>query len=244
MSHNIKHIIAILLVLCSTSLRAECKYVPEDPYVEVNRVSFYFNHMLFALYIKPATKLYDLLPLPAKEGANNFIQNIRMACYTANSVLQGKFTQAGKGVLRFAVNSTLGIAGLFDVAAEIGLPEKIETMGNTFYKWGWKESSYLVIPLIGPSTIRDGIGIAGDYFINPSAYFPPEYWNPYYVLVLINTNYRAKQIQDLVSIAGVNDYDFVRSSFLQHRHYELTGEALSPESSYANDGKDLAGPPD
>lgn len=244
MLKKLKQTLAIILLLASTSVFAECGYTctyrPEDPLFEPNRVTFYFNHVIFTLYVKPAAVLFDLLPLPVKESVNNFIQNIRMVPYTINSVLQGKIEQGAKNALRLAVNSTLGVGGLFDVAGELGLPEHWESLGNTFYAWGWKESSYLVVPLIGPSTIRDAWGLGGDYFLTPSAYFPPDWWNPYYILILVNTNYRAREVQNLVSIAGVNDYDFERSSYLQHRQYELTGEIPHLDDS----GSDLSGPPD
>lgn len=241
MLFTMKRCIAIILLITSTGVFAECVFVDEDPFNQVNRATFYFNHMIFALYIKPAAAVLDKMPLPAKESLNNFIQNIRTVPYAINGFLQGKIEQGANGTLRFALNTTLGIAGLFDVAAEMGVPEKICTLGDTFYAWGWKESSYCVVPLVGPSTVRDAIGLAGDYFMAPSAYFPPDIWNPYYILVLVNTNYQAKQVQDLVSIAGVNDYDFVRSSYLQHRRYELTGE-IAP----LRDAQDhvLQGPPE
>jgi phospholipid-binding lipoprotein MlaA len=244
MLKKLKHSIAIILLLTSTSIFAECSYTctyrPEDPLFEINRTTFYLNHLIFTLYVKPAAAVFDKFPLPVKESVNNFIQNIRMVPYTINSFLQGKIEQTAQNALRLVINTTLGVGGLFDVAAEMGLPEHLETLGDTFYTWGWKESSYLVIPLIGPSTIRDAWGIGGDYFMAPSAYFPAEYWNPYYLMVLINTNYRAKEVRDLVSIAGVNDYDFVRSSYLQHREYELTGEV----PHLGNEGSDMSGPPD
>lgn len=240
MLHIIKRYIAIFLLVVSTGVYAEPVYVPEDPYIEVNKFIFYFNHTVYALYIKPAAAVFDMFPLPAKESVNNFIQNMRTTYYAVNSFLQGKIEQGAMNTLRFALNSTLGIAGLFDVAAEMGLPEKKSTLGDTFYAWGWENSDYFIVPLIGPSTIRDGIGMAGDYFMTPSAYFPSDVWFPYYMLVLINQNYMAKQVRDLVSIAGVNDYDFVRSSFLQHRRYELTGDVPFVEG----EDQALHGPPE
>lgn len=221
------------------SVNAGPEYVAEDPYIEINRASFYFNHLVFSLYVNPATKVYKLFPLPVRESVNNFIQNLRTVPYTINSFLQGKIEQTFRMGTRFLLNSTAGIFGLFDVAAEVGLLEKKETLGNTLYAWGWKDSNYFVIPLIGPSTIRDGWGLLGDYFMVPSAYFPPKYWNPYYITMLINQNYRAQEVKDLVSIAGVYDYAFIRSGFIQHRHYELTGETLGGEDPEA-----LGGPPE
>lgn len=236
-----KYIIFIFLIAFNSNVHAYTQeYKPEDPLYELNRGIFYFNHALFTLYVKPATKVYNYFPEPVKESANNFIQNIRSVPYTINSILQGKMDLGLRNAARFVLNTTAGIFGLFDVAEQLGLAEAKETFGGTLYQWGWKESSYFVVPLIGPSTIRDTIGMGADYFLAPSAYFPAEYWNPYYLLMLVNTNYRAKEVHDLVSIAGVNDYDFIRSSFLQHRYYELTGEVMGGNDSDA----ELSGPPD
>lgn len=239
MLHKFKKILALALTVISMNATAACEYVPEDPFIEVNRGIFYFNHMAFSLYVNPAAKVYNLFPLPVKESVNNFIQNLRAVPYTINSLLQGKVSQTFINGTRFLLNSTIGILGLFDVAAEVGLPEKKETLGDTFYAWGWKDSNYVVVPLIGPSTFRDAWGMLGDYFMVPSAYFPPDYWNPYYIMVLVNTNYRAKEVKDLVSIAGVNDYEFIRSGYIQNRHYELTGETL-----FGGSADELTGPPD
>ncbi len=239
MIQHCKKILVILLTTFSMGISAGPEYVPEDPYIEINRASFYFNHMVFSLYVNPATKVYKLFPLPVRESVNNFIQNMRTVPYTINSLLQGKIEQTFRMGLRFLLNSTAGVFGLFDVAAEMGIPEKQESLGDTFYAWGWKESDYVVVPLIGPSTIRDAWGLLGDYFMGPPAYFPPDYWNPYYLTVLVNQNYRAQEVKDLVSIAGVNDYAFIRSGYLQHRYFELTGESMS-----GDDPEALGGPPD
>lgn len=224
----LKRFIAAVCTVCCFNV-ASAVDANADPLGSINRVTFYLNHMAFSLYVKPATKVYGILPPPVIGSVHNFIQNIRTVPYTANNILQGDVITASKSALRFVINTTLGVFGLFDVADELGLPEKISTFGDTMYCWGWKESSYLVVPLVGPSTIRDTFGLLADYFMTPSAYFKPEYWNPYYVTVLVNTNYRAKSVLDLVSIAGVNDYDFVRSSYLQHRQFELTGQVPDTE---------------
>jgi phospholipid-binding lipoprotein MlaA len=201
-----------------------------DPLEPINRAIFFFNQMTFGLYIKPAARAYDkLLPLPVKDSVHNFIINMRMPRYFVNNALQGKAAQAANCVARFVLNSTLGIFGLFDVAADMGLPIYPESFGNTFYKWGWNNSSYLVVPLVGPSTIRDGIGLFGDFLLNPPTYFQPKWRDNYYILVLIEEHHDAKDVEDLMAIAGVNDYDLMRSSYLQYRNYYLSG-GIVPDS--------------
>lgn len=200
-------------------------YDEQDPLRPINQITFYFNQVTFALYIKPATRAYDyVMPYTVKATVHNFIRNIRNVHYTANSILQGKLEQTLKNAVRLVINTTFGVFGLFDVATPMGLPLYKATAGETLYQWGWKKSSYLVVPLVGPSTIRDGLGLIGDYFMSPPAYVKPAPRNIFYTIDLIDIHVNNKDILDLVSIAGVNDYDFVRSSYLQYRYYELTGE--------------------
>lgn len=207
-----------------------------DPLQPVNRVTFYFNQMAMALYIKPVARTYDLVvPLPAKESVHNFILNVRTVHFTANNLLQGKIGPALNNAACFVINSTLGIFGLFDVASSLGMKVYPERFGNTLYKWGWTKSSYLVVPIIGPSTIRDTFGLVGDYFMSPPAYFKPEWRNTFYVVDLIDIYQSTQDIQNILVIAGVNDYDFVRSSYLQYREYALSGQVIPSLDSSGND---------
>jgi phospholipid-binding lipoprotein MlaA len=206
-----------------------------DPLQPLNQIIFYLNEMTFSLYIKPAATAYDTVaPLPVKEGVKNIIRNVRCCPHTVNNFLQGKFEQGFKSAARLLVNTTLGLGGIFDVATALGLPEYKETLGDTLYAWGWKKSSYLMVPLVGPCTIRDAWGLAGDFFMSPTAYLEPDWRNIYYLTVLIDDHRNAQDIHDLIAIAGVNDYDFVRSSYFQHRQFQLTGEVEEPAPDQQN----------
>lgn len=212
-----------------------------DPYEPINKLVFYFNQITFGLYIKPAARAYDfLLPFPVKAAIHNFIINMRTTRYFVNDVLQGEFLMAANDATRFVVNSTLGIFGLFDVATPMGLKYYSENLGNTLYKWGWKDSNYLVIPLVGPSTLRDAVGLTGDLFLTPPTYFQPKWRDNYYILVLIEEHHDSQDVEDLVAIAGVNDYDLIRASYMQHRSFQLSGGVV-PESD--QHGNDLLGEP-
>lgn len=212
-----------------------------DPYEPINRIIFYFNQITFGLYIKPAARAYDvLLPFPVKAAVHNFIINMRTTRYFANDVLQGEFLMAANDAARFILNSTLGIFGLFDVATPIGLKRYSENLGNTLYRWGWKNSNYLIVPLVGPSTVRDAVGLAGDFFLTPPTYFQPKWRDNYYIMVLIEEHHDLHDVEDLIAVAGVNDYDLIRASYMQHRSFELSGGVV-PDAD--QNGNDLLGEP-
>lgn len=212
-----------------------------DPMESLNQEIFAFNKFIDSAYIKPASVAYDkVLPMPAKMSVSNFISNLGEIPVVANGILQGKFDQALRDTVRFGVNSTLGIFGLFDVASQIGLSAHKEDFGKTLYAWGWKESNYFVIPILGPSTVRDAVGMAGNLFISAPAYFTPKWRNRYYVLVLVNKRSEYSEFEGIVGVAGVNYYNLVRSSYLQNREYVLT-EGKVPMKS--NAGGDLLGEP-
>lgn len=214
------------IILMNSAIAQE--YTTSDPLEPLNRVTFFFNQMTFGLYIKPAARVFDLvLPLPAKESVRNFIINMREPRYFVNNVLQGEVAQAATTVARFVVNSTLGLFGFFDVATPMGLKVQPESLGNTLYKWGWKNSSYFVFPLVGPSTIRDSAGLLGDFYLTPPTYFETKWRDLYYLVVLIQEHHDAKDVEDLLAIAGVNDYDLMRSTYMQHRAFYLSGGELS-----------------
>lgn len=214
----------------------------KDPLEKANRITYYLNNAVDKLYLKPAMLTYDfLLPMPAKASVENFYSNIGTVLTIVNDLLQLRFRQFFHDSARFAVNSTLGLAGLFDVATPMGLDYYRNDLGQTLYKWGWKESSYLIVPLIGPSTIRDGIGLFGELWLWPPSYLEPKWRNISYVTALINRRYEARDLEGLIGAAGVENYELVRSGYLQNRTYVLTGEMPTEDLQ----GQDMLGePPD
>ncbi len=231
----------IVTIFTALFMSAAMAVEKSDPYEPLNKLVFYFNQITFGLYIKPASRAYDyLLPMPVKASVRNFIINMRTTRYFVNDVLQGEFRMAANDAARFVLNSTLGLFGLFDVATPIGLKFYSENLGNTLYKWGWKNSNYLVIPLVGPSTLRDAVGLGGDFFLTPPTYFQPKWRDNYYITVLIEEHHDSQDIKDLIAIAGVNDYDLIRASYMQHRSFELSG-GIVPEIDQK--GNDLLGEP-
>ncbi len=142
-----------------------------DPLEFVNRFTFAINGTLDILVIQPAAATYRfLLPDPVQDSIRNALRNLNGPVILANDLLQGEWDRAETTAMRFVINSTLGVAGLFDVAAEWGYDYHDEDFGQTLAVWGVGEGFYLVIPLLGPSTARDGVGMLVDSFIDPWPY--------------------------------------------------------------------------
>ncbi len=142
-----------------------------DPFEDFNRAVFDFNEALDAVIFLPLAKIYRaLFPKPVRDTFRNFMRNINAPFIFANDVLQGEGERAGMTLSRFLINTTLGVVGLFDVATGIGVPHHEEDFGQTLGVWGVEEGVYIVLPILGPSTVRDGFGKVGDAFINPLNY--------------------------------------------------------------------------
>lgn len=199
---------------------------PDDPYESINRKTHNFNMAFDATALKPAAKFYKLvIPAPIRSGVNNAYNNVNMLPTIANDLLQAEGNQAIKDTWRFIANSTIGVAGIIDVATSFGLPPHSNDLGLTFAKWGDKKSPYIVIPFLGPSTIRDGAGMLFDYTLfTPYPYIPTGY-GFYGVLVLRYIDLRSQMLEtDRLIAEALDKYSFIRDAYLQHRNYLITGE--------------------
>ena len=142
----------------------------KDCFETVNRGVFVFNQGLDKIFFKPIAKGYRYLPKPIRSGTSNVLSNISSVVTIPNNILQGQLKEAGINTLRFAINTSLGIAGIFDVASYYGLHKlDKEDYGQTLGTWGVKEGCYFVLPVIGPTTVRDSFGMVADTFIDPFA---------------------------------------------------------------------------
>lgn len=149
---------------------------PEDPYEDFNRQMFAFNDGVDRAIIKPVAQGYRAVTNePIREGVGNFSANLGEPLTAVNHVLQGKIPDAGATVGRFLINSTVGIAGIFDPASAIGIGRTKEDFGQTLGTWGVNSGPFLVLPLIGPTNPRDLTGMGGDLALNPLNY--PEFDN-------------------------------------------------------------------
>jgi phospholipid-binding lipoprotein MlaA len=199
----------------------EQEITPEisDPLERVNRGVFWFNEQADRFVIKPVAKGYDwLLPRPVKRGVSNVFDNLFTPVVAVSDLLQGKFQHSAEDVGRFVVNSTVGVVGIFDVATGWGLEKRHEDIGQAFGAWGIGSGPYLVLPILGPSNVRDGVGLVGNYFLQPQHYIEDDEtrWG---VAVLggIDTRYRLLDASTVLEQAALDRYAFVRSSYMQYR---------------------------
>ena len=208
---------AITLGGCATNgvsehAQAENK---DDPYENVNRKIYGFNNKLDVYVAAPVSSAYNkITPQFVRTGVFNFFSNLKNINIIINDALQAKFAQSARDTGRFALNSTLGLAGFVDVAKDVGLEQNNEDFEQTLAVWGVPQGSYLVIPLLGPSTVRGVPGSAFDAAANPSSYLGM----PVNLISLLNTRANAEGSLKFIDEASLDPYVFTRESFLQWRN--------------------------
>ena len=162
--------IASLLAGCAT-LPAGSTRNPADPFERLNRTTYAFNDTVDRAVLKPVARAYDAVtPHVVQEGVSNAFGNISDLPTAINDVLQGKPTLALQHVTRFVVNSTVGVLGLFDVATQMGIDRQREDFGQTLGTWGFRSGPYLVLPLLGSSSVRDALALPVDFELDPLFY--------------------------------------------------------------------------
>jgi phospholipid-binding lipoprotein MlaA len=207
----------------------------KDCFESLNRATFALNMSLDRAIFKPVAKGFRKLPPSVKNGTGNAISNISNLITIPNNILQGEFKKAGVNAGRFVINSTIGILGIVDAADKLGFPEyEKEDYGQTFGKWGMGPGCYLVLPVLGPSTVRDAAGsfmnvMGGDPWYNASVGGNNEFLTNKVFLTskaLSGVNFRAKNI-DLIDNLEKNSLDFyasVRSMYLQDRKIKISNK--------------------
>lgn len=215
-----------LLALLAALLVAGCASTggqPSDPWEGLNRKTFAFNDAIDSAVMKPLAQGYQkAVPAPAREGVNNFFDNIEDVGTSLNNFLQGKPKEGASDAARFVVNTVFGFFGLWDVATPLGLEKHYEDFGQTLGVWGVQSGPYLVLPLLGPSTARDAPAKAAD----PSWYYgemiSPEslYWGLWAVdKVRIRAN--LLQGEKVIDEAALDKYNFIRDAWLQRRRSQV-----------------------
>jgi phospholipid-binding lipoprotein MlaA len=195
-----------------------------DPFEPVNRALFVFNDRLYFWLLKPVARGYAfLVPEFARIGIRNALENVKMPVRLVNSLLQGKVKGAGRELARFTLNSTLGMAGLFDTAKnewEIAASE--EDTGQTLGTYGLGHGAYLVLPFLGPSSLRDGVGLGGDMLLNPLWYLVdlPTGVAIYAGKTVNNTSLRIGEYED-IKAAAIDPYLAVRDGYIQYREGQV-----------------------
>lgn len=192
-----------------------------DSFSGYNHVVFKINDKLDKVIAKPAAHLYiKIVPRPLTNMINNAFDNVDNIPTIANDLMQANFYQATSDSWRLIINSTLGVGGAFDVAAQMGLAYNYEDFGLTLAQWGWTSSSYFIIPILGPSTVRDGLGRIVNYQLSIFPYIEPAStrWG-IYILFLLNQRVQFLKAEDLYNSAAIAPYAFMRNAYLQRRAY-------------------------
>lgn len=225
---------AVALSGCATSGN------PKDPFEGFNRAMFKFNDTLDQVALKPVATAYrSVLPGFVQTGIGNFFGNLHDVWSAANNLLQGKGEAGMQDVTRVAINSTFGLLGLLDFASEAGLPKHNEDFGLTLGHWGVASGPYVVLPLLGPSTVRDTAAVPVDFVGDPWRYKEPVYQrNIGTGLRLIDRRAALLDTTDMLEDAALDRYEFVRDGWLQQREHRIHAGDSGPRKPAAKPNKD------
>ena len=211
--------LAALLPGCATTDASD----PRDPWESFNRKSFELNQQVDRAVLRPAAEAYvEGVPAFAREGVNNFYGNLEDVGTSLNNFLQGKPAEGLSDAGRFVVNTVLGVFGLWDVATPMGLEKHVEDFGQTLGRWGVRPGPYLVLPLFGPSTLRDAPARA----VDPSWYYDDwidsdGWYAAFMTLDLVRTRANLLGASGILSGAALDEYTFTRDAWLQRRRSQV-----------------------
>ena len=222
----------------------------KDCFEGINRATFKFNQVLDGVIFEPVAKAYRVLPSPVRAGTSNALNNLSTLVTIPNNILQGEFKKAGVNTGRFIVNTTVGVVGIFDVAEKIGFPEyEKEDYGQTLGVMGVGAGCYIVLPVLGPSTVRDTAGsfanlLGGDPWynvttVNDTQYFSDfDYWAS---RAGAGVDFRAKNLDSFENLEK-NSLDFyasVRSLYLQDRQLKINNSDKITETQNDTDWEEI-----
>tara|TARA_B100000989_G_scaffold288701_1_gene259670 strand:+ start:450 stop:1256 length:807 start_codon:yes stop_codon:yes gene_type:complete len=222
----------------------------KDCFETINRGVFAFNQGLDKVFFKPIAKGYRYLPKPIRSGTSNALSNLSNIVTIPNNILQGQFKDAGINTLRFSINTTLGIAGIFDVASYYGLSKlDKEDYGQTLATWGVKEGCYFVLPVLGPTTVRDTLGsfanfAGGDAWYNVTIANDTKYFENsdyYYSRLTAGVDFRAKNLEAFDSLENnsMDLYASVRSLYLQDRKRKILNSDETTDTMNDDDWEEI-----
>tara|TARA_Y100001970_G_scaffold282076_1_gene394176 strand:- start:951 stop:1763 length:813 start_codon:yes stop_codon:yes gene_type:complete len=221
-----------------------------------SRAMFKFNHVMDKALFEPVAKGYRALPVPVRKGTGNVVDNLRSLLTLSNNVLQGDFSRAGNTAARFGINTTAGILGIFDPASKLGFEDQgKEDFGQTLGAWGADSGCYFVLPILGPTTTRDAIGLVGNVFIDPvyqithnseidngivgnSTYSEHNY---YYYRGAGAVDFRAKNIESWDSLEenSIDLYASLKSLYLQNRKKKIANSTSAVETQDDSDWEEI-----
>ena len=208
---------SILISGCATGPNSH------DPLEPMNRKIYKFNETLDQIIVRPAARAYtSFVPSLVRTGVRNVFTNLGVINTTFNDLLQLKIRNVPVGIARFTSNLILGVGGIFDVASEMGIPYYKEDFGQTLGYWGFDSGPYLVLPLLGPSSVRDGLATPVNYYLDPISHVSNDStrWG-ITGLKIIDTRSAYLNSESMLSNSALDQYSFIRDTWLQRREYQI-----------------------
>lgn len=217
---------AALVAGCATGPSAK-----DDPLEPMNRTLYEVHDAVDTAVVRPIAQAYvDVVPQPVRQSVSNVFNNIQDLFSGINGILQGKLDKAGDDFGRVVLNTGFGLGGIFDLASMMGIERGNEDFGQTFGVWGIPQGPYLFVPLFGPTTFRDGAGVALRFVWGPAQYLSDEAlrWS-LYGLTYIDLRADALSAGGIVETAALDRYTFIRNAYLQRRRYLVYDGKPPPE---------------
>ena len=221
---NISKITILFLIIFSTSIFS----TEVDPFQEINEKTHNFNLVLDKQLATPVARIYKkVTPDLVEKSITNFTHNIEDLSIAINNILQGKINNGISDLLRFTINSSLGVLGFFDVASNLGFEKHDEDFGQTLATWGMGAGPYIVLPGLGPSNLRDTLSMLPDAFLTP-LYIIDHDRTSYSLTAIDIVETRARYL-GLESVVIGDDYLFYRDAYLQSREFDILDGEVSEE---------------
>lgn len=245
--------LGIVAAGCTTPGVVDLSRAQADPWERSNRRVYAFNKGLDRWVVKPVARVYrTAIPKPGRTAVANVFGTYAEPANFVNAVLQGKFAQAFRTVDRFLLNATLGVGGVTDVASDLGRPREPEDFGQTLARWGVQSGPYLILPLFGPSTLRDGLMTPVDLIVDPADFVRNGWLRPGWDVRIVMAAGRVVTFRnglieagaDQLLAASLDEYAFIRSAYLQRRRLLLTdGQLLPNDDPFADPADEPADTP-
>lgn len=219
----------VLLAGCATGPNAN----PRDPFEPFNRGVYSFNEGVDRAVLKPVAQAYnEVLPSPVRTGVRNFFANLADAWTAVNALLQGRGQAAIESLFRVQVNTVFGLGGLIDIASDADIPRHREDFGKTLGAWGVPTGPYLVLPLLGPSTVRDTAALPADIWGNPVSHLNDSGARyGLHALRIVDVRAQLLRVSNVLEEAALDKYSFTRDAYLQLRgSHDYDGNAEDPSA--------------
>ena len=207
-----------------------------DPFEEINRKTYEFNESLDKNILKPVAEVYSNFPPKVKKGVTNFFNNLEEVDTFINQLLQGKPKESINDLSRFVINTTIGIGGIFDVASKMGLERHEEDFGQTLAVWGVGEGPYIMLPFLGPSTLRDTLSRPVSSFLSVTFHMTENDVN--IALKSIDALETRERLLDVESLLSGDKYVFVKDAYIQSMYYEIK-DGIDVKDEFVEDMDDF-----